>query len=83
MPAYFFFLDFFTFFTMDFLAFFLGFARGEGRQRSSRFEARRPHESQIYFKLTVCGAHTCLGLPVMVPQNLHVITFSASLGLQR
>jgi hypothetical protein len=82
--AYFFdFLDFSAFFETVFLTTFFGFAMGDGRHSISRLAASRPQESQTYFKLTTLGAHTCLGSPVIVPQNLHATTFFASIGLQR
>ena len=73
------------FFEVDFLAVisFFGFARGVGLQSISRFADSRPQELQVYFKLTSLGAQTCLGSPVIVPQDLHTYAFDAITGLQR
>ncbi|UJS21313.1 MAG: hypothetical protein L3J18_03115 [Candidatus Brocadia sp.] len=80
IQAYFFdFLDFPVFLTAG----FLGICKGDGRQSISRFAASRPHESQMYFKLTSLGEHTCRGSPVVVPQYLQATTFFAGIGLQR
>jgi len=76
-------LDFFTFLVIDFLTAFFGFDKDAGWQSSSRLGASLPQESQTYFKLTSLGAQTCLGSPVIVPQNLQATTFLAITGLQR
>ena len=82
--AYFFsLLDFPIFFDTVFFTAFFAFGTGDGRQSISRFDASRPHESHMYFKLTSVGEHTCLGSLVIVPQYLHATTFFEGIGLQR